>query len=45
MIEVILQNTTEGCPDMDVALQVGKDLTSRLASGRVVLKDGDIYIG
>jgi len=44
MIEVLLQNTTEGCSDMDVALKVGKELTSRLASGRVTLKDGDIYI-
>jgi len=45
MIEVMLQNSTKGCDDLELAKQVGAEMTSQLGGGRVVFHDGDIFIG
>ena len=44
MIEVLLQNSVDGCPDMEIAQEIAAKLTSRLAGGRVTIKEGSIFI-
>ena len=44
LIEVLLQNSTDGCPDMDVAHEIAEKLTARFAGGRVTIKEGNIFI-
>lgn len=44
MIEVLLQNSVDGCPDMEIAQEIAEKLTSRLAGGRVTIKEGSIFI-
>ena len=43
-IEVLLQNSVEGAPNMDLIKEVAKDLGAKLSSGCYVLEDGQIYI-
>lgn len=45
LMEVMVQNSIKDCPNVAVAEQVAKDITSRLAGGRVTIKDGCIYVG
>lgn len=45
MIEVMLQNATDGCEDIELAKQIGANMTSQMGGGRIVFKDGYIFTG
>ena len=41
---MILQNSVEGAPNMDLIKEVAKDLGAKLSGGCYVIEDGQIYI-